>query len=137
MKYTRIFRPVSNLKMISKVTEKVAATRLNHYLKVNNLSELYQSAYKINHSYETALLRVQNDILLALDSNNCVAVLTLDLSAAFDTVDHEILLERMSSKFGIKDKALAWFKSYLSGRTQFVNINGAKYDVHYTLCGVP
>ena len=68
------FRPVSNLKVISKVTEKVAATRLNHYLEVNNLSELYQSAYKINHSCKTALLRVQNDILLALDSNNSVAL---------------------------------------------------------------
>ena len=99
------FRPVSNLKMISKVTEKVAATRLNHYLEVNNLSELYQSAYKINHSCETALLRNQNDILGALDSNDCVALLTLGLSAAFDTVDHEILLEYTSSKFGIKDKA--------------------------------
>ena len=70
---------MSNLKMISKVTEKVAGTRLNHYLEVNNLSELYLSAYKINHSCETALLRVQNDILFALDSNKCVVLLTLDL----------------------------------------------------------
>ena len=62
------FRPVSNLKMISKVTEKVAATRLIHYLEVNNLCELYQSAYKINHSCETALFCVQN-ILFALVSN--------------------------------------------------------------------
>ena len=131
------FRPVSNLEMITKVTEKVAATRLNHYLEVNNLSELYQSAYKINHSCETALLPILNDILLAPDSNNCVALLTLDLSAAFDTVDHEILLECMDSKFGIKDRALAWFKSYLSDHTQFVNINGAKFDVHNTSCGVP
>ena len=89
------FRPVSNLKMTSKTTEKVVAVRLNHYLEENNLCEPLQSAYKKYHSCETALLRVQNDILCALDDNKCVVLLMLDLSAAFDTVDHDILLYRM------------------------------------------
>ena len=105
---------------------------MNHYLEVNNLSEVHPSAYKINYSCETSLLRVQNDFLFALDSSNCVALLTLDLSAAFNTVDHEILLERTSSKFGIKDKALAWFKSYLSDRTKFFNTRNS-----YTTTAVP
>ena len=78
-----------------------------------------------------------SNILFAPDSNKCVALLTLNLSAAFDTVDHEILLERTSSKFGIKDKVFAWFKLYLSDRTQFVNNNGAKSDVHSASCGAP
>ena len=68
----------------------------------NNLEEPFQSAYKRCHSTETALLKVQNDILIAIDNKKCVALLLLDMSAAFDTVDHEILLERMSKRFGIK-----------------------------------
>ena len=96
------FRPVSNLRLLTKVTEKVAATRLIAYLQNNNLFEPFQSAYKQFHSCETALVRVQNDILRAVDNNCCVVLLLLDLSAAFDTVDHTILLNRMSSKFGIK-----------------------------------
>ena len=96
------FRPISNLKFLSKVIEKVAAERLWEYVRVNGLDETLRSAYRKQHSCETALLRVQNDILMALDSRKCVILLLLDLSAAFDTVDHEILLRRLHSKFGIK-----------------------------------
>ena len=74
---------------------------------MNGFDETLQSAYKKQHSCETALLRVQNGILMALDSGKCVILLLLDLSAAFDTVDHEILLCRLHSKFGIKGKAHA------------------------------
>ena len=90
------------LKMVSKVIEKVVAVRLNRYLEENNLNEPLQSAYKQYHSCETALVRVQNDILLSIDNQQCVVVLLLlDLSAAFDTVDHGILLQRLSTNFGI------------------------------------
>ena len=82
------FRPVSNLKFLSKVIEKVAAMRLTNYLCDNDLNENLQSAYKKHHSCETALLRVQNDILKSIDNKQCVVLLLLDLSAAFDTVDH-------------------------------------------------
>ena len=92
------FRPVSNLRLLTKVTEKVVATRLVSYLQNNNLFEPFQSAYKQFHSCETALVRVQNDILRAVDNNCCVVLLLLDLSAAFDTVDHTILLNRLSLK---------------------------------------
>jgi hypothetical protein len=77
----------------------------------NNLEEPLQSAYKRFHSTETALLKVQNDILIAINNQKCVVLLLLDMSAAFDTVDHEILLERMSKRFGVKDKVLEWFQS--------------------------
>ena len=83
--------------MVSKIIEKVVAVRLNRYLEENNLTEPLQSAYKQYHSCETALVRVQNDILLSIDNQQCVALLLLDLSAAFDTVDYGILLQRLST----------------------------------------
>lgn len=131
------FRPVSNLPFVSKVIEKIVAIRLKSHLHNNGLFEPLQSAYRQYHSCETALVRVQNDILLALDNNCCVVLLLLDLSAAFDTVDHHVLLHRMSSRFGIKGKALDWFKSYLSGRTQLVYVDGACSSTHQLSCGVP
>ena len=88
-------------------------------------------------TYETALVRVQNDILRAVDNNCCVVLLLLDLSAAFDTVDHTNLLNRMSSKFGIKGQVRNWFQSYLNKRTQFVLINGTKSSVRNIKQGVP
>ena len=72
----------------------------------NNLGELYQSAYKKRHSTETALLKVQDDILRAIDNSCCVILLLLDLSATFDTVDHCILLDRLSERFSITGNAL-------------------------------
>ncbi|XP_067030517.1 uncharacterized protein [Acropora muricata] len=117
------FRPISNLKMVSKIIEKVVAVRLNRYLEENNLNEPLQSAYKQYHSCETALVRVQNDILLSIGKQPCVVLLLLDLSAAFDTVDHGILLQGLSTNFGIKGKALDWFTSYLTDRSQFVQID--------------
>ena len=89
------YRPVSNLPFISKVLEKVVATRLDRHLESNILHDSRQSAYRSGHSTETALLRVHHDIAAALD-NNCHAVLVmLDLSAAFDVIDHPILLRRI------------------------------------------
>ena len=97
------FRPISNLKFLSKIIEKAVATQLMEHLINNNLEEPLQSAYKRFHSTETALLKVQNDILIAIDNQKRVVLLLLDMSAAFVSVDHEILLERMSKLFGIKD----------------------------------
>ena len=97
----RNFRSISNLKVISKVIEKVVAVRLQAYLDSYQLTEPLQSAYKPFHSCETALVRVHNNILLAIDNRHCVMLLLLDLSAAFDNVDHEILLKRLNWKFSI------------------------------------
>ena len=108
------YRPISNLKVISKIIEKVVAVRLQDYLESNQLNEPLQSAYKLFHSCETALVRVHNDILRAIDDRHCVILLLLDLSAAFDTVDHDILLTRLKSKFSICGTALEWFRSYLT-----------------------
>ena len=103
---------------------KVVANQLSAYLSANDLHEPLQSAYKKLHSCETALIHVQNNILQQIDNRSGVALVLLDLSAAFDTVDHSILLNRLFSKFGVCGKALQWFKSYLCGRSQFVSVNG-------------
>ena len=100
------FRPISNLTFVSKLIEKAVALQLNDHILRHHLDETFQSAYKAFDSTETALVRVHNDILTAIDNNNTVILLLLDLSAAFDTVDHSILLSRLSSRFGIKSLAL-------------------------------
>ena len=114
----RNYRPVSNLSFLSKVLEKVVAKRLAHHLETNNLHDNVPSAYRPCHSTETALLRVHHDVVAALDSGSCVALVMLDLSAAFDVIDHSILINRLEIGFGITGSALEWIKSYLSGRTQ-------------------
>ena len=120
-----------------KVIEKVVALRLTDYLCDNDLIESLQSAYKEHHSCETALLRVHNDILKSIDNEQCVVLLQLDLSAAFDTVDHKILLHRLRSSFGIKGKALAWLQSYLTDLSQSVQIDGFTSSVRPLRFSVP
>ena len=102
-------RPVSSIPFVSKVMEKVAVSRLIEHLDQNNLHEEHQFSYKALHSTETALLRVHNDISHALDDNKAVLFVMLDLSAAFDTIDQNQLLDVIEADFGITEKALTWF----------------------------
>ena len=131
------FRPISNLSFVSKIIEKVIAAQLNDHMTYNKLHEKMQSSYKEFHSTETALTCVLDDVLCAIDDRKSVLLLMLDLSAAFDTVDHHILLNRMENRLGIKENALKWFKSYLSDRSQYVIINGTKSNYVNLECGVP
>ena len=103
------YRPVSNLSFLSKVGERVVTKQIQDYFRKLNLHEPFQSAYMKNHSTETALLRVQNDILTVLDKNEAAVLVLLDLSAAFDTVDHNMLLGRLS-EFGISGTVWNRFK---------------------------
>ena len=89
----------------------------------NNLRDKMQSAYRKLQSTETAITRIHNDILRAIDRGECTALIMLDLSAAFDTVNHLILLKRLQDELGIHNKALQWLTSYLHDRTQQVVIN--------------
>ena len=100
------YRPISNLSFISKLVERLVARRLNDYLAKHYLLDRYQSAYRKFHSTESALLRVQNDILSSLHDRKMVVLAMLDLSAAFDTIDHNILFTRLQSRFGIYGSAL-------------------------------
>ena len=82
-------------------------------------------------------VKVQNDILRAMDKDEVILLLLLDLSAAFDTVNHDIMLERLSSRFGVQGTPLRWFESYLKGRRQSVFINGVTSDPQELDWGVP
>ena len=131
------FRPVSNLKFVSKLNEKAVLLQLNIYLSTNGLHEPQQSAYKTLHSTETAVLKVQNDIMLSLDKGKHVILILLDLSAAFDTVNHTFLLVRLEKPFGIKGTVLDWFSSYLCERTHFADIDQSQSSVRDLLVVVP
>lgn len=131
------YRPISNLSFISKSTEKVVALRFNEHANDNNLDKLFQSAYKKSHSTNTTLVRVQNDILQTLNNGGCVILLLLHLSAAFDTVDHAILLSRLRNRFGVNKTALTWLRSYLTDRSQFVVVDGERSSSRSLFCGVP
>jgi len=96
-----------------------------------------QSAYRRNHSTETAVLRVLSDILLALDRGDFTALALLDLSAAFDTADHDTLIRRLHASYGLRGLALNWFRSYLQGRVQHVRFAATKSSVSTVLYGVP
>ena len=112
------YRPASNLSFVSKLLEKVVARRLRSHKLIHDLYPPFQFAYRSGHSTETALLRVQNDVLQAMDRNECIFLVLLDRSAAFDTVSHHLLLNRLQSEFGITGGALEWIRSYLINRTQ-------------------
>ena len=96
-----------------------------------------QSAYRSNHSTETALLRVHNDLLRALDERREIVIVLLHLSAAFDTIDHTIFINRLESYYGLSKSALSWFSLYLTDRTQKVVISDCESHCHTPTCGVP
>uniref|UniRef100_A0A8C6LDP4 Reverse transcriptase domain-containing protein n=1 Tax=Nothobranchius furzeri TaxID=105023 RepID=A0A8C6LDP4_NOTFU len=131
------YRPISNLPFLSKVLEKIVAIQVCEHLNTNALFEEFQSGFREYHSTETALVRVTNDILMASDKNLVSVLVLLDLSAAFDTVDHNVLLERLEHVVGIKGTALGWFKPYLSDRFHFVNVHDKSSSYSRVTCGVP
>ena len=131
------YRPVSNLSFISKVIERAVFLQVDNYMKRNDLYPSLQSAYRRNHSTETALLKVTNDILLNMNSQQTVLLVLLDLSAAFDTVDYSVLLRRLQFSFGIAGTPLKWFSSYLTARRQRISICGTLSDSFGLDWGVP
>ena len=124
------YRPVATLPFLSKVIEKAASRQVMDHVDSNYLGKPLQSSYKRHHSTETALLKVKNDLLCSLDNNKAVLMVLLDMSAAFDTVDHDILLDRLESKFGIKHMVKSWFSTYLRDRVTKVSIDGDFSDNH-------
>ena len=131
------YRPVSNLSFISKLLEKVVLDQLLAYLSENNLLNSHQSAYRQGHSCETALLKIVNDLQCRLDDGQVSLLALLDLSAAFDTIDHNTLFARLETSFGFRGKVLEWISSYLTGRTQTVCVNGIFSDSSPLKYGVP
>ena len=103
----------------------------------NSLFEIFQSGFRSNHSTETALLKVLNDIRMNSDAGCCTVLMLLDLSAAFDTIDHNILLDRLENWVGVTGTALDWFRSYLSDRTFSVSLGNVSSTHADITCGVP
>ena len=131
------YRPVSNLSFLSKLIERAVVKQLVSHLCDFNLFVPVQSAYRAHHSTETALIRVMNDLLVAVDEGDAVILTLLDQSAAFDTIDHLVLLERLKVRFGVDGAALRWFESYLSDRRQSVSVSGVCSEPVYLRFGVP
>jgi len=131
------YRPISNLSVLSKLLEHLVAQQLQHYLRSAGLLPALQSGFRPCHSTETAILRVLSDILSAVDRGDFAALVLLDLSAAFDTVDHDIMLQRLQTSFGIGGAALNWFQSYLTSRTQYVRCGTSRSTTVRLICAVP
>ena len=131
------YRPISNLSFLSKLIERVIAARLSSHLSSHNLMSKLQSAYRKFHSSETALLYVQNDILASLDAGHSTALLLLDLSAAFDTIDHSILTHRLQHWFGILSTALNLLSFFVSDRSQTEITPASKSNPVLLEYGVP
>jgi len=131
------YRPISNLNTISKVLERLALIQLRpHLLNSSNFSE-YQSGYRTGHSTETALLEVLDGVYTAADDKQVSVVIGLDLSAAFDTVQHDILLGRLRDEFGITSTALSWLTTYVEGREQYVKVGQHASPIEMITSGVP
>ena len=113
------------------------AAQLIAHLQKNKLFENMQSAYRKYHSAETPLLHVQSNILEAIDSQGAAILVLLDLSAAFGTIDHEILLSTLENEMGVTGRALSWFKSYLADRHQSIAVKGTLSEKHKLQYGVP
>jgi hypothetical protein len=130
-------RLISNLSYISKLTEKAVFHQLNNHLSLHKLYPKLQSAYRKNHSTETALLKVTNDILVNMNSQRVSLLVLLDLSAAFDTIDHSILLNCLKYNMEVNGTALSWFASCLTNRKQCIHLNGSISEEFVLKYGVP
>ena len=111
--------------------------RLQEFLDSNKLMPMTQSAYRQYHSTDTAVTKVYNDLLLAADEGGVSALCLLDLSAAFDTVDHDLLMLRFERQFGLRGVVLQWFSSYSSDRTFQVVYGRSTSSVVIIVCSVP
>ena len=131
------YRPISNIAFLSKTLERAASIQTTNYLLENDLLAKFQSAYQRYHSTETALICIMNNILREIDSGNEVVLVMLDLSAAFDMIDHALLLERLQHRYGIGGTALKWFQSYLHNRQQSVVVKNTFSSSKPLLHGVP
>ena len=122
-------RPRTCLSFTSCLSDLIVSSQLVKYLKDYDLLPDLQSAYRAMHSTETAVLKVLADILLALDSSDLAMLTLLDLSAAFDSVDHDTLLKRLQKSYGLGGQVLNWFTSYLCGRVQHVRTSAAMFYI--------
>ena len=111
---------------MGKTIEHAVTSQFTQHISQNDLVEPMQSAHRSGHSTETVLIKIKADLLHANDCQEVVCLVLLDLSLAFDTVDHFLLLQRLEDHFGIKETALEWIRSYLTSRTQKVSVGNSR-----------
>ena len=138
------YRPISNLPFMSKLVEKCMLVQFNKHCEDNQLMPDYQSAYRSNYSCETSLVKLVNDILCDFENQNAVALVALEFSAAFNTVDHEVLLDVLSTSLGVTGSAYNWHSSYLRPKSCLVEIENSRssersleFSVLQGSCGGP
>jgi len=131
------FRPISNLSFISNLVERVVTSRFVLHSENNQLFPASQSAYRQIHSTETAVCIVHTDLVRSIDRGHVTVLLMLDLSAAFDTVEHEVLLEILTHRFSVGGVALEWFNSHLSDRTPTICFADSQSKPYNLVCPVP
>ena len=131
------YRPIANLPFLGKVLERIVSLQLKAHIDNLDLFPKHQSAYRNHHSTETATVKVLNDLLLAVDKGNEAVLILLDYTAAFDTINHDLLLHRLENDFFITGTALQWIRSYLVQRSQQVIINDSQSESFPLICGVP
>ena len=125
--FFKSFHPISNLSFLSKMIERIVCRQLSNYMNRTGKLEDLQSAYRSNHSTETALLKVKTDILNAMQNKQVTCLILLDLSAAFDTISHSKLINRLKFRFGLDGVVLDWITDYLANHTQQVVIKQDKF----------
>lgn len=130
------YRPISILPFLSKVLEHIVHSQLSEFLRLNNLLSPYQSGFRPGHSTVTALVKVTDDIRMAMDSKCLTVLVLLDFSSAFNSVDYDLLIGVLSS-LNFSPSALSWFDSYLRGRSQYVFLNDVRSNWCNIVAGVP
>lgn len=130
------YRPISVLPTLSKILEKIVHKQISDYLNTHNIMDEHQSGFRPGHSTATALLKVSNDIKLAMDNKKVTLMILLDLSKAFDCVDHDILLAKLQS-LNLSASTLSWMRSYLFDRQQCVTLGGKSSPWALVNVGVP
>ena len=130
------YRPISLLSSISKVLEKIIYSRTVDFLKTHKILSNHQFGFREKHCTSHALLTFLDKVTHSLDNFSHTVGIFLDYSKAFDTINHDILLYKLSH-YGIRGKALEWFRSYLSERKQYVYLDNYKSHLRNIQCGVP
>ena len=130
-------RPISNLSFLSKTVEKYVSIQLISHLEANSLLPKQQTGFRKFHSTESVLTRILVDLYTAVDQGHVTLLALFDVSAAFDTVDHGILLERLEKPFGVVGRSLLWLRDFLSGRSQSVVFGSTRSEWSRVSFGLP